>query len=135
MKRARRLKTPITDAQRASGDWNPLWTTFSEWDPEFLEAYLRLRSVPFHNGPLPKKYKELILVAINAATTHLYAPGVRRHIRNALQHGATRQEILEAIELTTVLGIHSSNLAVPILAEELAEHRRKRRAKSGLGKI
>ena len=129
MKRARRLQTPFTDAQRASADWNPLWTTFSEWDPEFLEAYLRLRNVPFRNGPLPKKYKELILVAINAATTHLYAPGVRRHIRNALQHGATRNEILEAIELTTVLGIHSSNLAVPILAEELAEHRRKRRAK------
>lgn len=129
MKRARRPKTPFTDAQRASGDWNPLWTTFSEWDPDFLEAYLRLRNVPFKNGPLPKKYKELILVAINAATTHLYAPGVRRHIRNALQHGATKREILEAIELTTVLGIHSSNLAVPILAEELAERRRKRRAK------
>lgn len=129
MKRARRRKTPFTDAQRASGDWNPLWTTLSDWDPKFLEAYLRLRNVPFQKGPLPKKYKELILVAINAATTHLYGPGVRRHIRNALQHGATRNEILEAIELTTVLGIHSSNLAVPILAEELAEHRRKRRAK------
>ena len=129
MKKARRTATPYTDAQRASGDWNPLWTTFSEWDPEFLEAYLRLRNVPFRNGPLPKKYKELILVAINAATTHLYGPGVRRHIRNALQHGATRNEVLEAIELTTVLGIHSSNLAVPILAEELAEHRKKRRAK------
>lgn len=135
MKRARAPRTPITKAQRASGDWNPLWATFSEWDPEFLEAYLRLRNVPFRNGPLPRKFKELILVAINAATTHLYAPGVRRHIRNALQHGATRDEILEVIELTTVLGIHSSNLAVPILAEELAEHRRKRRAKRGLGKI
>ncbi len=129
MKRARRPKTPFTDAQRASGDWNPLWTTFSEWDPEFLEAYLRLRNVPFRNGPLPRKYKELILIAINAATTHLYGPGVRRHIRNALQHGATRSEILEAIELTTVLGIHSSNLAVPILAEELAEQRKRRREK------
>ncbi|OGA22928.1 MAG: carboxymuconolactone decarboxylase [Betaproteobacteria bacterium RIFCSPLOWO2_02_FULL_67_19] len=129
MKRARQPKTPFTDAQRASGDWNPLWTTFSAWDPEFLEAYLRLRNVPFRNGPLPKKYKELILVAINAATTHLYGPGVRRHIRNALQHGATRREILETIELTTVLGIHSSNLAVPILAEEFAEYRQRRRAK------
>jgi alkylhydroperoxidase/carboxymuconolactone decarboxylase family protein YurZ len=132
MKRSRKRATPATDAQRASGDWNPLWTTFSEWDPEFLEAYLRLRNVPFRNGPLPKKVKELILVAINAATTHLYAPGVRRHIQNALRHGATRAEILEAIELTTVLGIHSSNLAIPILAEELAARRRKRR--TGLGK-
>ncbi|MBF6570115.1 MAG: carboxymuconolactone decarboxylase family protein [Candidatus Binataceae bacterium] len=131
----KRSTTPYTDAQRKSGDWNPLWSTFSEWDPEFLEAYLRLRNVPFRKGPLPKKVKELILVAINAATTHLYAPGVRRHIRNALQHGATREEILEAIELTTVLGIHSSNVAVPILIEELAEQGRKGGAKKRAGKI
>lgn len=132
---ARRPATPITDAQRKSPDWNPLWATFADWDPAFLEAYLQLRNVPMRNGPLPPKMKELILVAINAATTHLYAPGVRRHIRNALQHGATREEILEAIELTTVLGIHSSNLAIPILAEELDAHRATPRAKRGLGKI
>jgi len=112
---------PLTASQKKSGDWNPLWTTFEEWDPDFIEAYLQLRSVPFRKGPLPMKFKELILIAINAATTHLYAPGVRRHIRNALQHGATREEIFEAIQLTTVLGIHSCNLAVPILAEELAQ--------------
>ncbi len=135
MPKKKQPKTPHTDAQRKTGDWNPLWNTFAEWDPEFLEAYLRLRNVPIENGPLPKKIKELILVAINAATTHLYAPGVRRHIRNALQHGATREEILEAIELTTVLGIHSSNIAIPILAEELAERAKKGPAKKRLGKI
>jgi alkylhydroperoxidase/carboxymuconolactone decarboxylase family protein YurZ len=111
---------PVTQAQKASGDWNPLWGTLEEWDADFLEAYLQLRNVPFGKGPLPRKFKELILIAINAATTHLYAPGVRRHIRNALQLGATREEILETIQLTTVLGIHACNLAVPILQEELA---------------
>lgn len=135
MPRKKRFATPYTDAQRASGDWNPLWTTFAQWDPEFLEAYLQLRNVPFKKGPLPRKFKELILVAINAATTHLYAPGVRRHIRNALEHGATREEILEVIELTTVLGIHSSNVAVPILSEELAEMATKGRGGKGVGKI
>lgn len=105
--------------QKAAGDWNPLWSTLEQWDPDFMEAYLQLRNVPFRKGPLPTKFKELILVAINAATTHLYAPGVRRHIRNALQHGATRDEVLETIQLTAVLGIHACNLAVPILEEEL----------------
>lgn len=117
----RRLPTPYTDAQRASDDWNPLWSMLADCDAEFLEAYLGLRSVPFRKGPLPRKVKELILIAINAATTHMYAPGVRRHIRNALKAGATRSEILETVQLTTVLGIHSSNLAIPILVEELAE--------------
>ena len=112
---------PNTAAHKAKGDWNPLWETFRDIDPEFLEAYLAFRSVPQANGPLPQKYKELILVAINAATTHLYGPGVRRHIQNALQAGATREEILETIQLTTVMGIHSCNLAIPILLEELAK--------------
>ena len=110
---------PLTQAQRDSGDWNPVWDLMATWNPDFLEAYLQLRSVPFKQGPLEPKFKELILIAINAATTHLYGPGVRRHIRNALPLGATREEILETIQLTTVLGIHSSNLALPILAEEL----------------
>jgi alkylhydroperoxidase/carboxymuconolactone decarboxylase family protein YurZ len=110
---------PNTDEHRAKGDWNPLWEQFRKLDPEFLEAYLAFRSVPQKNGPLPQKYKELILIAINAATTHLYAPGVRRHIQNALKADATREEILETIQLTTVMGIHACNLAIPILMEEV----------------
>lgn len=111
---------PHTADHIRRGDWNPLWEQLQQMDPEFLEAYLAMRSVPQRRGPLPPKFKELILVAVNAATTHLYAPGVRRHMRNALAHGATAQEIMETIELTTLLGIHSCNLAVPILIEELA---------------
>lgn len=114
--------TPYTDAQIARGDWNPLWDTLRDWDPAFMEAYLAFRSVPHRNGPLPPKFKELILIAVNAAATHMYGPGVRRHIQNALNQGATRDEILEVIQLTTVLGIHACNVGVPILAEELAKH-------------
>ena len=113
---------PNTEEHKAKGDWNPLWETFRELDPDFLEAYLAFRSVPQKQGPLPQKYKELILIAINAATTHLYGPGVRRHMQNALKAGATKEEILEAIQLTTVMGIHSCNLAIPILLEEVEKH-------------
>lgn len=54
-------KYPHTQAHKEKG----------ELDPEFLEAYLAFRSIPHREGPLPQKYKELILIAINAATTHL----------------------------------------------------------------
>lgn len=110
--------TPVTDDYIRRGDFNPLWEQIRALDPQFMEAYLRFRDVPHRNGPLPAKFKELILVAINAATTHLYAPGVRRHMANAFKAGATREEVLETIQLTTIMGIHSANLAVPILAEE-----------------
>lgn len=112
---------PHTEDHLTKGDWNPLWETFRELDPDFLEAYLAFRSVPHREGPLPQKYKELIMIAINAATTHLYGPGVRRHMQNALKAGATKEEILETIQLTTVMGIHACNLAIPILMEELSK--------------
>ena len=110
--------TPLTDEYIRRGEFNPLWEQMRALDPRFMEAYLRFRDVPHRNGPLPPKFKELILVAVNAATTHLYAPGVRRHIANALKAGATREEILETIEIVKVMGIHSMHLAVPLLVEE-----------------
>jgi alkylhydroperoxidase/carboxymuconolactone decarboxylase family protein YurZ len=113
------IPTPLCEDHIARGDWNPLWDQMRELDPEFMEAYLAFRSVPHKKGPLPVKFKELVMVAINAATTHLYAPGVRRHMKNALRAGATPEEVVEVIQLTTVMGIHSCNLAIPILMEEL----------------
>ena len=114
---------PATEAQRQTQAWNPMWDLLEEMDPDYLEAFLAFRAVPQKRGPLPQKTKELIFIAINAATTHLWAPGVRRHIQNALREGATKDEILEVIQLTSIMGIHSIALAVPILAEELAKVR------------
>jgi len=111
---------PATEAQRQTADWNPMWNMLEEMDPDYLEAFLAFRSVPQTQGPLPQKVKEFIFIAINAATTHLWAPGVRRHIQNALREGATKEEILEVIQLTSIMGIHSIALAAPILAEESA---------------
>ena len=112
------IPTPVTDEYIRRGDFNPLWEQLRALDPQFVEAYLRFRDVPHRQGPLPPKFKELVLVAINAATTHLYAPGVRRHIANAFRAGATKEEVLETIELVTIMGIHTVNMAVPILVEE-----------------
>ena len=110
---------PNMEAQRATGDWNPTWDLLKELDPDYLEAFLGFRAVPQRKGPLEQKYKEMIFIAINAATTHLHGPGVRRHIQNALRAGATKEEILEVIQLTTIMGIHSMTLAAPILQEEV----------------
>jgi len=44
---------------------------------------------------------------------------VRRHIQNALREGATREEIMEVLQLTSIMGIHSIALGMPILNEEV----------------
>lgn len=108
-------------AQR--GYWNPFWEGLLTADPDFFEAYLAFSSVPWTNGVLEPKVKELIYTAIDASTTHLYEPGLRQHIRNALGYGATKAEIMEVLELTSVLGIHTCTLGVPVLLEELETQR------------
>ena len=102
------------------GYWSEdIWESILKLDPDYFEAYLNFSSVPWTKGVLPPKIKELIYIAIDASTTHLYRPGTRQHIANALKHGATKEEIMEVFELTSVLGIHTCTTGVPILLEEL----------------
>ena len=102
------------------GYWNEeLWYHVLRLDEDFFEAYLNFSAVPWKKDVLPPKIKELIYIAIDTSTTHLYEPGIRQHIGNALKYGATKEEIMEVFELVSVLGIHSCTMGVPILMEEL----------------
>ncbi len=96
-----------------------MWDGVLELDPDFFESYLRFSAVPWESGVLEPKVKEFIYIAVDTAATHLYVPGIRDHIKQALKHGATGAEIMEVIELTSTLGIHAANIGVPILVEEL----------------
>ncbi|WP_326734698.1 carboxymuconolactone decarboxylase family protein [Streptomyces sp. NBC_01022] len=111
--------TPFLDRMRERGEWNPLWDGLAELDPHWTEDYLRTATQPWRSGVLPPKVIELLCIAVDAACTHMYAPGVRRHIRAALDLGVTAEEILEVLKLVTVIGIHSCNIGAPILMEEL----------------
>ena len=101
------------------GAWDDQWEAILELAPQLLAAYVHFAGVPHRKGHLDGKTRELIYLAVDAAVTHLYAPGVRRHIRRALDLGATPGEITEVIELTTPVGIHAMNIGVPLLAEVL----------------
>lgn len=105
---------------RTRGYWSPRWDGVLELDPDYFEAFMRFSAVPWKTGSLDPKVKEFVYIAIDASTTHLFEPGIRIHIQNAFGHGATVQEIMEVFELTSVLGIHTANIGVPILLEELA---------------
>jgi alkylhydroperoxidase/carboxymuconolactone decarboxylase family protein YurZ len=100
------------------GYWTPFWEQVLQLDARLFEAYADLSSVPWRNGPLSPKVKELIYIAIDAATTHLFEPGIRVHMKNALQHGATVREIMDVLALVSVLGIHTCTVGLPILAQE-----------------
>ncbi|MEU1518345.1 carboxymuconolactone decarboxylase family protein [Streptomyces sp. NPDC005811] len=122
------MSTPTQDTLRLReavvelhGAWDEQWQAVLELAPHLLAAYVRLAGVPQRKGHLDPKTRELIYLAVDAAATHMYAPGVRRHIRRALELGAAPGEITEVVELTTTLGIHAMNIGVPLLAELLQE--------------
>ncbi len=106
---------------------------FLEADPDFFEHYIGFSGHPWKTGVLPPKVKEFIYIAIDASVTHLYERGIRLHMRRALELGATREELLEVLELVSVLGIHSVLMGVPLLDEECQKRQTnaKRQGNSG----
>jgi alkylhydroperoxidase/carboxymuconolactone decarboxylase family protein YurZ len=115
-----RSTTPICDQLRATGNWNPAWDAFAELDPAWAEKFMAMGMHPIVSGVLEPKVLEFIAIAVDASCTHMYAPGTRRHIRKALELGATTQEINAVLQAVSVLGIHTSSLGAPILLDELA---------------
>jgi alkylhydroperoxidase/carboxymuconolactone decarboxylase family protein YurZ len=116
------------------GYWAPFWDDMLELDPEFFRAYTEFSSVPWRTGTLEPKIRELIYIAIDASATHMYEPGIRQHVRNALRAGATRAEVMEVLELVSVLGIHACTVAAPILMQEWREYDAESRAGEPAGK-
>lgn len=112
--------TPICDRLRAIGEWNPNWEPFYQLDPVWTEAFMAVGLKPMLDKVLDPKTVEFIAIAVDASCTHMYGPGVRRHVRKALDLGASKEEIAAVLQLTSVLGIHTMSLGAPILLEELA---------------
>lgn len=115
--RQERIKT---DFSRDRGYWSERWETLLRLDADFFEGYCGYSSHPWKTGSLAPKERELMYIAIDASTTHLYDPGLRVHYRNALRYGATMQEILEVLKLTSLIGIQSCTIGAAILQEQLA---------------
>jgi len=113
--------TPTVDELRERGAWSSALDKFAEWDPDWIERCARMTNNPWTTGVLPVRWIELICIALNAACTHRNEPGLRRHVRAALDAGATRDEILDTLKGVSVLGIHSVAVTLPILFEEAAK--------------
>jgi len=103
------------------GFWPPVFDPILHLAPDYFKAYTDLSSAPWKMGVLEPKVRELLYVAIDASTTHLYNDGTRTHMTNAVKYGATAEEIMEVLMLTSVLGIHTITESVPILVDEVAK--------------
>jgi alkylhydroperoxidase/carboxymuconolactone decarboxylase family protein YurZ len=76
----------------------PYWLrTMAEVDVDFLEAYERIYELTaVRKGKLPPKFREMIVVA--AVAIGGYLPGLKDHVRRAIELGATKEELVEVFQ-------------------------------------
>lgn len=91
--------------------------------PSQDKAFREFSRAVFADGALPRKTKELIAVAVAHVTQCPYC--IRGHTRSAKRHGATPEEILEAIWVASEMraGAAVAHSALALEALEEAEDR------------
>lgn len=112
------LKQQLIDSGE---EWSETWQNILALDLAYFTAYVGLRQVPIQKQKLSRKIQELVMLAVDASCTHLFQPGIELHTAAAIKAGATKEEIMETLELASVLGVHAVNVGVPLLEEVLAE--------------
>jgi alkylhydroperoxidase/carboxymuconolactone decarboxylase family protein YurZ len=91
----------------AGSSKNPYGYAFWEWvakeDPEYVRARQPLSVLSIGEGKeLSVKYREMVIIGILAFRGR--KEGVVAHMRRAIEHGATKRELLEAIQSAAVPG-------------------------------
>ena len=81
---------------RAHSGAVPEWAeALNRFRPGFLAAYARMRAVALADGQLPRRVKELVIVACHAA--HRFERGAALHAAGARAAGASDAQVAEAL--------------------------------------
>ncbi len=71
---------------------------FEKIDPELLKLLENTKTFALTDGALPRKFKLLIAMALDAS--HGTVQGVKSLTQQAMQAGATKEEVIEALRVT-----------------------------------
>ncbi len=88
-----------------------------ELAPETEAAFQNFSQKVFADGALPAKMKQIIAVAVAHVTQCPYC--IRGHTRAALRHGASQQEIMEAIWVAAEMRAGGSYAHSALALEEM----------------
>jgi alkylhydroperoxidase/carboxymuconolactone decarboxylase family protein YurZ len=89
---------------RASTPYGYAWTDWlAQEDPKWATARLSVSAMAFAEGrELSIKHREMVAIGILCFRDR--HDGVVAHMRRAIQHGATKRELLEAIQSASIPG-------------------------------
>jgi alkylhydroperoxidase/carboxymuconolactone decarboxylase family protein YurZ len=102
--------------KRRRGRWHDDWEAMLAFSPAYLAAYLELSAYVADRGALSPRLRELIYVATNCSPTHMFERGVRNHAREALEEGATRDELLAVAAIVSAVGGQTYMMGAAALA-------------------
>jgi alkylhydroperoxidase/carboxymuconolactone decarboxylase family protein YurZ len=86
-------------------------------DPEFIKLVENMSEFILNDGALPKKLKLLIAMALDAS--HRALGGVKALAREAMEAGATKDEIMEALRVAYLVSGVGSIYGVAQALKEL----------------
>lgn len=92
---------------RTRGMWNEQRDVIVQMMPKYFAALSKISTASWKDGSLSRKERELICIAIDCTVTHMFEPGLVLHIRCALEHGASRDEVLDVFQLASLTGLES----------------------------
>ena len=96
-------RTKKLDGKAASPYGYPFWDWVAKEDPEYVKARQPLSALSIGEGKeLSVKYREMVIIGILAYRGR--QEGVLAHMRRAIDHGATKRELLEAMQSAAVPG-------------------------------
>ena len=104
---------------KARGYWKPWTEALLRLNPEFLDSYANYGGYTARRGPLSPLMIELIYIALDGSSTHLYSAGLKTHVMIALKLGAMPAQLMEVLQLGVAQGLDGTHLGVRILVEEL----------------
>jgi alkylhydroperoxidase/carboxymuconolactone decarboxylase family protein YurZ len=92
------------DVRAASPYGYAYWDWVAKEDPEYIEARKPLSAVSIGEGKeLAIKYREMVIIGI-LAFRGASQEGLVAHMKRAADHGATKRELLEALQSAAVPG-------------------------------
>ena len=90
-------KTDIEKIEKIIQDREEGRERFRQYNSKVHDMFIDLANQALSEGALKKKYKELVALGISLAIR--CEPCIQSHIKKALDSGATKQQILEIIEV------------------------------------
>ncbi|SIT38301.1 conserved hypothetical protein [Paraburkholderia ribeironis] len=103
------------------GYWRPWTEAILQAQPAFLDHYANYAGYPTRSGPLSSRMVELIYVALDASSAHLFATGLRTHMAGAFAAGASEADIFDVLHLVASQGLECVYQAGVILADEAGQ--------------